>query len=108
MMFSNRRQQTKPTLQIGGVDVAWVDKQYLGMLIDNKINWNKYILETLKKATYTLARCRMLLGRHWGITPKVMNWLYTAVVRPIVTYGSLVWANKLEEKTLVKNLSKPA
>ena len=107
MLFSNRRQQSKPTLQIGGVDVAWVDEhKYLGMLIDNKLNWNTHIRETLKKATYTLARCRMLLGRHWGITPKVMNWLYTAVVRPIVTYGSLVWANKLEEKSLVNKLNR--
>ena len=39
MLFSNKRQQSKPTLQIGGVDVAWVDEhKYLGMLIDNKLN----------------------------------------------------------------------
>ena len=107
MLFSRRRQQIKPKLKIAGVEVDWVDShKYLGMYIDNKLSWNTHIQKTLKKATYTLARCRMLLGRHWGITPKVMNWLYTAVIRPIVTYGSLIWANKLDGKMIIKQLSR--
>ena len=43
-----------------------------------------------------LARCRMLICRHWGLNPRVMSWLYTAVVRPI-TYGAVLWTKKLEE-----------
>ena len=107
MLFSRRRHQVKPNLKIGGVDVDWVDvHKYLGMHLDSKLNWNKHILETLKRATYTLARCRMLIGRYWGLNPRAMSWLYTAVVRPILTYGAIFWAKKLEEAKVVKDLGK--
>ena len=107
MLFSRRRQQVKPELKMGGVAVDWVDNhKYLGMHIDSKLLWNHHIKETLKKATYTLARCRMLVGRHWGLSPRVMSWLYTAVVRPIITYGAVFWAKKLKEAELIKKLAK--
>ena len=107
MLFSRRRQLIKPSFKIGEVEVSWVDDhKYLGMHLDYKLNWNKHIQEMLKKATYTLARCRMLIGRHWGLNPRVMSWLYTAVVRPITSYGAVLWAKKLEENKVILDLRK--
>ncbi|KAJ8973852.1 hypothetical protein NQ317_016407 [Molorchus minor] len=31
------------------------------------------------------------LGATWGLSPRVTHWFYTAVVQPMVLYGSLVW-----------------
>ena len=107
MLFSRRRNQIKPELKIGDQVIDWVEEhKYLGMKLDNKLSWNTHLKETLKKATYTLIRCRMLLGRHWGLTPKVMKWLYTAIVRPILTSGSAVWIQKIEKKSVRKELNK--
>jgi len=31
------------------------------------------------------------LVNHVGITPKITRWMYTAVIRPSLSYASLVW-----------------
>jgi hypothetical protein len=30
-------------------------------------------------------------GKMWGLKPKVVYWIYTMVITPILTYGSTVW-----------------
>ena len=33
-----------------------------------------------------------------GLSPIITSWLYTAIVRPMLTYGSVVWINCLAKK----------
>lgn len=47
-----------------------------------------------------------MVGPKWGLGPKVVHWLYTAVVRPILTYGVLVWWPALDKNYVVKKLSR--
>ena len=42
---------------------------------------------------------RASLGKLWGPTPKMMLWLYKAVIRPMHSYGSILWT-----KAVVKHL----
>ena len=30
-------------------------------------------------------------GEGWGLRPKVVHWLYLAIVRPTISFASLVW-----------------
>lgn len=39
------------------------------------------------------------IGPTWGLKPKIVYWIYTTVVRPIFSYGSLVWWSRLKLKT---------
>ncbi len=34
-----------------------------------------------------------MAGYLWGPTPTVMRWVYTSIVQPKLTYGSIVWAH---------------
>ena len=34
------------------------------------------------------------VGRLWEPKPLLMKWVYTGIVRPMVTYGLAVWANR--------------
>lgn len=43
-------------------------------------------------------------GRNWGLTPKAIWWIYTAVVRPILCYGCLVWWPRAEVQWSKKRL----
>ena len=52
--------------------------RFLGVTLDSKLTWN----EQCKKAKGILMQCRKAVGPTWGLTPKTMKWIYTAVVRP--------------------------
>ncbi|OFC59623.1 hypothetical protein BBW68_14995 [Candidatus Erwinia dacicola] len=58
----------------------------------------------VKKAATALYTCKRMVGPKWGLTPRVAYWLYTAVVRPIMTYGILVWWPVMEKKYAVKRM----
>ncbi|XP_054289199.1 uncharacterized protein LOC129004668 [Macrosteles quadrilineatus] len=47
---------------------------------------------------------RRFAGTTWGIKPHIALWLYEAVVRPQVTYGSLVWWTKVNQVTVIAKL----
>ena len=70
--------------------------KYLGVILDAKLNWRLNVEERVKKAYLTLYTCRKMVGKTWGLRPKVVLWMYTAIVRPILMYGSLVWWPALE------------
>ena len=50
--------------------------------------------------------CRKMIGIRWGLNPKIMEWLYTSVIRPILAYGSIVTAGALDTKLHIKKLNK--
>ncbi|KAJ8932985.1 hypothetical protein NQ318_010569 [Aromia moschata] len=27
----------------------------------------------------------------WGLRPRILHWMYTAIVRPVITYGAIAW-----------------
>ncbi|KAJ8711943.1 hypothetical protein PYW08_008897 [Mythimna loreyi] len=80
--------------------------KYLGVYLDKKLNWAKHTEYITKKASISMWQCKRMLGRNWGIAPKVTHWLYTTVIRPIITYGSLVWWPRTELSTAQKELEK--
>ena len=50
--------------------------------------------------------CRKMIGTKWGLNPKRMEWLYTGVVRPVMTYGSIAIATSLEKQSIINKLNK--
>ena len=51
-------------------------------------------------------RCRQIVGKTWGIKPSMMKWIYTAMIRPIMSYACVSWAGGLNKKYLVRKLTK--
>ncbi|CAK1594967.1 unnamed protein product [Parnassius mnemosyne] len=80
--------------------------KYLGLTLDSKLNWNKHIENKINKASITFWQCRNMIGKRWGLTPKIILWLYKTVIRPMITYGALVWWTKTNEATIIKKLQR--
>ena len=107
MIFSRRRETIdKPNLTVDGKIIEYVDTfKYLGVTFDSKLLWTTHVLGQIKKAQASLMTCRNSVGRYWGLNPKVTKWIYTAIVRPQLTYGSIVWVSALAKKHLCKKLN---
>lgn len=80
--------------------------KFLGIYLDEKLNWNNNIQERIKKSLNAFYACNSMIGKTWGINPKMVLWLYKTVVIPILTYGSLVWWEAVRKKHLCIKLSK--
>lgn len=58
----------------------------------------KYAYRTkINEAQKARFASRRLFRNTWGLQPKTIYWLYTAVMRPIITYGCLVWWQKEQQ-----------
>jgi hypothetical protein len=65
--------------------------KFLGVTLDNKLNYKEHISNITKKATSSLMQCKKAVGPTWGLNPKTCKWIYTAVIRPILSYCACVW-----------------
>jgi hypothetical protein len=68
--------------------------KYLGVILDEKLNWNSHIDHRMQKATIVFRQCRRVIGKTCGLKPKFAYWVYTLEVRPISTYAALLWWKK--------------
>ena len=77
---------------LGGIELKLANEaKYLGVFLDSKLSWKRNTQERLKRGLNAYYTCRNSIGKNWGLKPMVVNWIYTSVVRPILTYGCLVW-----------------
>jgi hypothetical protein len=65
--------------------------KYLGVILDLWLTWREHAGVKMRKAHSLLWAHRRAYGVTWGLRPRVVYWIYDSVVRPSVTFGSLVW-----------------
>ena len=92
VMFTWNRKWTLRPIKVGNTPIELSPTvKFLGVTLDSKLNYNEHINKITNKATASLMQCKKAVGPTWGLTPKTCKWIYTAVVRPILTYCVSVW-----------------
>ena len=108
VLFSWKKSPTLPCpIKVGGKEIELSSSvKFLGVTLDHKLNFNEHIDRLVNKATAALMQCKEAVGPCWGLTPKACLWIYTAVVRPMLSYASVIWVNALNKVHNVKKLEK--
>uniref|UniRef100_A0A1I8IE52 MMS1_N domain-containing protein n=1 Tax=Macrostomum lignano TaxID=282301 RepID=A0A1I8IE52_9PLAT len=100
IMFTSRLRWNIRPLQLYGRDIAFAHQtRCLGVILDHRLNWSSHVKAKAKRASAILAQLRRALGTSWGLSPKRLWWIYTSVVRPAITYASVVWVSATQVKS---------
>ena len=90
-------------LTINGVDInPSPSMTYLGVILDQKLNWSLHIDNKVAKAKKFLHLIKPALHHIWGLNPKRMQWIYKQIILPRLTYGCLVWGHSLTNTQIHK------
>jgi hypothetical protein len=60
----------------------------------------------VRKAHNLLWTCRRAYGVTWGLRPRVVYWIYVSIIRPSVTFATLVWWPVCQTASAKKKLSR--
>ena len=58
--------------------------------MDSRLTWKEHMDVKVKKAHNSMWACRRGCGMMWGLKPRVVHWLYVTIIRPAITFASLV------------------
>jgi ribonuclease HI len=107
IMFTSRRNWNIEPLRLYGRPIA-MEKQTrcLGVTLDHRLSWTPHVLAKARRALATLAQIRRAFGATWGLTPRRLWWIYTAIIRPAVSFAGFIWNSALEVKGVTEALEK--
>jgi hypothetical protein len=80
--------------------------KYLEVILDSRLTWRVHTEVKVWKAHNLLWACSRACAARWGLRPKMVHWLYAAIVRPTISFASLVWWPGCQTASAKKKLSK--
>lgn len=93
--FTKKRKTTddlQSTINIQGHDAELVPTlRVLGVWLDPALSWKDHIMRATQKGVKAFESLARVTSSVWGPSVRKSRLLYTAVARPIMTYGSQVW-----------------
>ena len=75
---------------------------YLGVILDQKLNWSLHIDNKVAKAKKFLHLIKPALHHIWGLNPRRMQWIYKQIILPRLTYGCMVWGHSMTNSQIKK------
>ncbi|GBO19757.1 Retrovirus-related Pol polyprotein from type-1 retrotransposable element R1 [Araneus ventricosus] len=73
--------------------------KYLGVHIDNKLNWNTHLYHQSKKAAAYLQNLQKIAGNTWGLSLSLRRILYKTVVERMLSHGAAIWCSNPTTRT---------
>jgi len=96
-----------PALKLRGENIALSHVvKYLGITLDKKLHWKEHITQKIRSTKSFLLQINNAMGKLWGMPPALQRWAYTAMARPALTYGSIVWAKATDKISIRSALQK--
>ena len=77
-----------------------------GVILDIKLTWEDHFDSKCNKFITTLWLCRRAIGSNWGLKPDTLLWIFTAILRPRLTYASIAWWSRVKQKTAMARLER--
>ncbi|XP_057339514.1 uncharacterized protein LOC130677013 [Microplitis mediator] len=102
MVFSRKRKREVIRVKIEGKNIEESEEtKFLGININNKLNWNSHISAIKTKAKQCNNIIKAVAGWKWGAHPSSVLQIYKGLVRATIDWG-LIFYQDTSESNLVK------
>lgn len=92
IIFTNKREVPSKELKINEHRLEFKPTiKYLGIRFDSKLTWSGHANQTIDKVENRFMQLYPYLNRKSKLNLKNKKILYNQCIRPIITYGSVVW-----------------
>ncbi len=79
-------------LTIAGGKIEWVrSAKYLGIIIDDDLSFKTHFDKVITRGYKILHSAKKYIFSNYGMQPEVIKWMYEQLIRPIITYGAVIW-----------------
>ena len=103
--YNSKGREIARPMKIDGRKIKYVrEVKYLGITLDYKLSWKPHISNTLENCSSLMGALIAKTRGLYGPKPKLMKWLYTGIIRPKITYGSIIWSHKINNRCYMKPL----
>lgn len=111
MTRTPRNHNMKRTLTVEGAEIKpSTDIRILGVQVDSKLKWGAHINKIQEKMVSQTRALTLLKASTWGASFARARHIYTAVIRPALTFGAPVWydpeGSKDHRKGILKRMEK--
>ncbi|GBM13697.1 hypothetical protein AVEN_148215-1 [Araneus ventricosus] len=72
--------------------------KYLGVIIDNKLNWADHLINLKTKLTHLHQKITRIAGTNWGLNKDLRRRLYKTVAERMILHGAAAWAYPLSTR----------
>ena len=97
VLFTKPRKRDLPSLSpisMYGKPIPWAKQaKYLGVTLDSHLSFREHIKKARDRASFVMGRLHFLLTARSSLSLKCKMRLYTAVIRPIMTYACVIFAH---------------
>lgn len=99
LFHKKKRNSTPPKITMYNTPIVWSNSaKYLGIFLDNKLNWNAHIDYSLSKFRKIKMALIRLIGKYTPLSPYNKVLLYKMIIRPTFTYGCQIWGGAPKPK----------
>ena len=80
------------------------ETKYLGVTLDSKLTWTTHFNKITARGKQYLMQIMNALNKTWGPKPTLVRWIFTAIVRPRISYACMIWSHTINYKTKLRKL----
>lgn len=103
IIFTKKSTENTKLVKIKNEKIKWSNSiKYLGVQIDNKLNFSKHINTTITKAKSVNFKLYPLINSQSSIPIKTRILLYKTYIRPILLYAAPTWVSNLSKRNMTK------
>lgn len=116
IIFNHRPTQNSPNIHLSTHTLQPITSlKYLGVQLDNKINFNSHTQQTKKKTISRAKHFRTLSRKDSGINLQNQSKIYKMICRPLLEYGHVIYQNlknpawknlRIAETTSIRTITK--